>query len=393
MSLLDIIGTGLRIGGALFGGDGKEAGTTSTFQYPEEMRGLATNVGTSGSGLFGYGVPQWTGETLAPLSGATKAYNTSIANLANAGDPMAFQQAQQAALAGTGYQPTSGLSTMSPYSSAAAGGLAGFATGMGGYTPGIESGRFGDEQANFYMSPYVQQVLDAQEAAARRRFGEQQVARDAAAVNPGGYSAFGGSRRAVADALGQRDYNEQMDLMRKRGLQEAFGSAGDMWKADRDAYIRAKLGEGGLQMQAGGLTLGALQGLQGIGDQQSKLRLDAERARLAAEQQRMAAAGALGDMGRTQQQMELARLGALGDVGTTMDTRSQYALDRDISDYYRRMQYPLDTYLALSGSLPTSGSTSTTTQEAEPNMWVQAGGLLSGLSGYGEKQGWDWLPS
>ncbi len=73
-----------------------------------------------------------------------------------------------------------------------------------------------------FINPYLESVLAQQEASAQRRFTEAQAGRDAAAVQGG---AFGGSRRAVADSLAQRDLNERLDQMGAQARQSGFDRA------------------------------------------------------------------------------------------------------------------------------------------------------------------------
>ena len=90
---------------------------------------------------------------------------------------------------------------------AAEGGIGGLGTAQSGTSAGMnralqgmgyQSQDFGSAQAQQYMSPYLQNVLDVQKNQAVLDFQRQQSGRDAAAVDAG---AFGGSRGAVQQGL------------------------------------------------------------------------------------------------------------------------------------------------------------------------------------------------
>lgn len=70
-----------------------------------------------------------------------------------------------------------------------------------------------------YMSPYMQNVVDVQQRAAREQAGIQAGALNARAAQAG---AFGGSGIALQRAAGQRDLSRQLDEIQKMGSQAAF---------------------------------------------------------------------------------------------------------------------------------------------------------------------------
>jgi len=110
-----------------------------------------------------------------------------------------------------------------------------------------------------YMSPYMQNAVDAQKSEATRDYLKQLQAQKAQAVGKG---AFGGSRQAIAEAEAQRNLNTQLQNIQATGTQKAFEDA------QRQQQFGANLGIQGLQAGYGGLGLGlqgAGVGLSGLG--------------------------------------------------------------------------------------------------------------------------------
>ena len=129
---------------------------------------------------------------------------------------------------------------------AAEGGIGGLGTAQSGTSAGMnralqgmgyQSQDFGSAQAQQYMSPYLQNVLDVQKNQAVLDFQRQQSGRDAAAVDAG---AFGGSRGAVQQGLANEALQRQMGEIQATGQQKAFESAQQQFGADRDARFSAE---------------------------------------------------------------------------------------------------------------------------------------------------------
>jgi len=72
-----------------------------------------------------------------------------------------------------------------------------------------------------YMSPYMQGVIDISKREAERDYTKQMNALNAKAVSAG---AFGGSRQALERSEAQRNYNQQLQDIQTRGLQQAYES-------------------------------------------------------------------------------------------------------------------------------------------------------------------------
>jgi len=118
---------------------------------------------------------------------------------------------------------------------AATGTTAGMGRAMEGL--GFRSQDFGLPQAQQYMSPYIQQVLNVQKDAAIRDFQQQQAGRGAAAVQAG---AFGGSRSAVEQALAGQGLQDRLAEIQATGQQKAFEQAQQQFERDRAAQLAAE---------------------------------------------------------------------------------------------------------------------------------------------------------
>ena len=128
-------------------------------------------------------------------------------------------------------------------------GLAG-AAGLGG----LNNQTFGSAQADQYMSPYIQNVVDIQKREAQRQSGIQGTQQQAQAAQAG---AFGGSRDAIMRAERERNLGTQMGDIQAQGNQMAYTNAQQQFNADQNRGIQ------GLQLASNAAnTLGTLGGQQ-----------------------------------------------------------------------------------------------------------------------------------
>jgi hypothetical protein len=194
-----------------------------------------------------------------------------------------------------------------------------------------------------YMSPYMQNVVDTQKAAAFRDYQKLIPGLDAQATRQG---AFGGSRSAIERAEAQRTMFGKLADIQAQGTQQAFDKA--------------------QQAQQFGANLG-LQGLAGAAQ----------------------SAGQLGQLAGAQQQSDIARLGLQNQLGQQQQQYQQGIINQAIQDYATQQQYPymqLSTMSNLLRGLPMQGMT-TQQYQAAPSMTSQIAGLggtalgLYGMSG------------
>ena len=221
-----------------------------------------------------------------------------------------------------------------------------------------QSQQFGQEQAQQYMSPYMQSVVDIQQAAAQRQADIASTSRGAQAVQAG---AFGGSRQAIMDAEAARALADQKNAIQAQGLQSAYGQAQQQFNADQAQRMQAQMANIGQQQ------FGANLGMQGL-------------------QTGLQAAGTMGQMGQNiyGQQMGINQLQS--QYGAQQQALEQSKINQQIQDYATAQQYPmmqLANMNALTRGLPMQSST-TSMYQAAPSPISQLAGL--GTAAYGLSQ-------
>ena len=97
------------------------------------------------------------------------------------------------------------------------------------------SRQFGTDEANRYMSPYMNAVVEDQKSKAIRDFERQGAGRAAQAVQAG---AFGGSRQAVQEALAEEALQDRLGSIGASGSQAAFEQSQQQFERDRAAQER-----------------------------------------------------------------------------------------------------------------------------------------------------------
>tara|TARA_R110002110_G_scaffold330659_3_gene541914 strand:+ start:571 stop:1506 length:936 start_codon:yes stop_codon:yes gene_type:complete len=242
----------------------------------------------------------------------------------------------------------------------ASGGIAGLDTAQGGTSAGMnralqgmgfQSQDFDSAQAQKYMSPYLQNVLDVQKQQAVLDFNRNQAGRDASAVQAG---AFGGSRGAVQQALAGEALQRQLGDIQATGQQKAFEQAQQQFGADRDARAQAEK-----------MGLSAAESLSG---QSAQLAALGEKARA-------------GDI-------ESAQL--LEKIAKDRQAREQAGLDIGYEDFIRQRDMPREDLTFLSSILrgvPVQPSTETTKfQQYDPikdllGTGIAGLGLYKGITG------------
>ena len=248
---------------------------------------------------------------------------------------------------------------------------------------------FGGAQAQQYMSPYMQQVVDVSKRKAIEDAQKTQLAQNLAAARTGTY---GGARQLLAATEREKALGTQLGDIQARGLESAFGQAQQQFERDRAA-----------QMQAGRANLEALLGVQQTGSQQAMQAglanqqqfLEAQRL---AEQSRQYGAGlgmqgtqaaiqaaqALGQLGVQQQASDIERIKAMSAAGAEQQAMRQKMLDQAYADFLRQRDYPME-QLGYFGNLmrgiPVGLSSTQTSYAAPPSLASQIGGL--GLAGLG----------
>jgi hypothetical protein len=297
-----------------------------------------------------------------------------------------------------------------------------------GYNPQLQqylqgpAGQFGQAQADQYMSPYMQSVVDTQKAEAIRDAQKDQLGADLSAAKAGTY---GGSRQLLAQTERERNLGTQLGNIQATGSQNAFQQAQAQYNADRAAQLgvsaanqQAQLGvqqlgtQTGAQMALANLSnaqqaavqnqaaqlqtqgLNAQQALQAaLANQQAGLQTQqmAEQSRQFGSQQGLAALQAAtqagqvtGNIGAQMGQSDLARLQAQLGVGQQQQQLSQAQLDQQYADFLRQRDYPMEQlsyYSNIVHGLPVTPNSTATTYAAPPSAASQIGGLGLGALG------------
>jgi hypothetical protein len=156
---------------------------------------------------------------------------------------------------------------------------------------GVQAPEFGSTQASQYMSPYFQNVVDAQQRQAIDAARQSQLGGNLAAARQGTY---GGARQALLQSQRESGLRTQLGDIQAQGLQRAYEQAQQQFERDRSAGL-----------QAGQTRLAAAQGLGGLAQTFGGLGTQ----QLAGELDVLKTQGAFGDLQRSisQQQMDAQR--------------------------------------------------------------------------------------
>ena len=305
----------------------------------------------------------------------------------------------------------------------------------------VTTGTFGNEEAQKYMNPYIQQALDPQLEYMRRQTAINQQADMAKLAQAG---AFGGSRQAILQGQNQEALMRQQAATTGAGYQQAFSQAQQQFNADQarqleatkaniqQAQTAAQMGMTDAQMMAQyGMTaqqanessrqfsqnlkmtdaqMIAQYGMQatqaniqqaqkaadlGMADAQltAQYGMDAQKANELSRQyaatykanalqsaaQSQQARGALGGM---EAQYGLANLNALSAAGAQQQAQEQAALDAQYKEFLRQTAYPaqqLELQKGLIGEMaPLLPKTETIYGQKDPTAQTAASALGMG---------------
>jgi hypothetical protein len=198
---------------------------------------------------------------------------------------------------------------------------------------------------NAYMSPYMQNVVDAQLREAQREADIAATTRAGAATKAG---AFGGSRQAIMDAEAQRNLALQKGDIQATGLQAAFQNAQQQFNTEDALRLQAltanqRAGLEAAQMGEQSRQFGADLGYKGLG-------------------QSLQAAQILGQLGGQQFAQEMDITQGMGYAGMLRSQQTQQELDTMYQDYLAQQKYPYEQlaylYPFVTGT-PSSTTTST----------------------------------
>jgi hypothetical protein len=249
--------------------------------------------------------------------------------------------------------------------------------------------QFGQAQAQQYMSPYFQNVLDVQKREAITDAQKAQLMTNLGAARQGTY---GGARQLLAGTERERALGTNLSDIQAKGLQSAYENAQAQFERDRNAGMTA--GQANLNAQLAIQQLGSGQQMQSqMANQQYGM--DAQKASEASRQfgsslglqglaQALQSANTLGNLGQTQQSSDLARIQAQAAAGAEQQALDQRYMDTRYADFLRQRDYPteqLSYYNSLIRGLPMTMGSTATSYAPPPSMLSQLGGLgLGALS-------------
>lgn len=223
----------------------------------------------------------------------------------------------------------------------------------------IQQQSFGNQQAEQYMSPYMQQVTERQKEAAVRDFQEGRPSRESEAIKAG---AFGGYRSAVQEGVAQRGLSNRMADIEAAGRQKAYESAQGQFERDRAASMQAQAQSEQQRLAAAQYGLsGAGLGLQG--------------------------AQTMGQLEAMEQGLGMQQSEALQRQGAAQQGLQQQALDVAYQDFLNQRDYERNRINFMSNILRGTPITPETAsrQYSNPNPLTQIAGLgIAGLGAYNQ---------
>ena len=187
-----------------------------------------------------------------------------------------------------------------------------------------------------YMSPYMQNIVNAQKSGAIQDYAKSIPGMKAQASGVGG---LGGTRAAIMEASARQGLMGQLGSIQSQGLQSAY----------KDAQQAQQFGAG--------------LGMQGYG-------------------QAMQGASTLGNLGQTAYGQAMGINQAQMQTGEMQRQLSQQGLDRQYQDYAaaQRQPYQQLSYMSdLMRGLPLGTSTQSMYSQAAPSALAQYGGIAGGL--------------
>jgi hypothetical protein len=204
-----------------------------------------------------------------------------------------------------------------------------------------------------YMSPYIQNVVERQQADARRQSAIAEQAQGAQAARSG---AFGGSGDYLMRSQARGNLARQMGDIQARGLQDAYTQAMAQFNTAQGQNQAAQ------QLNAQQQQFGAGLGLQGL-------------------QTAMTGAKSLADIGQTQYGQNIGLLDVQNRFGAQQQQQMQNQLNTEYQDFlnYQNQPYKQMGFMSdMIRGLPMSQLSSTMYQQP-PSMVQQAAGL--GITG------------
>jgi hypothetical protein len=220
----------------------------------------------------------------------------------------------------------------------------------------FQAGQFGGQEAQQYMSPYMQNVVDIQQREAQRQGDIAGTQRGAQAVKAG---AFGGGRQAIMESEAARNLAQQKGDIQAQGLQSSYQQAQAQFNADQARRMQAQ------QLAEQSKQYGAGYGMQGL-------------------QTALQGAGQLGALGGQEfaQGMDINKLQSA--YGGQQQALQQQGLTQAYQDFQNQQNYPYKQLGFMSDmirGLPLGQQSTQQVYEAQPGMAQQIGSIGMGAMG------------
>lgn len=263
--------------------------------------------------------------------------------------------------------------------------------------PQIGYSEFGQPQAQQYMSPYMQSVVEMQQRDAQRQADIAGTVQQANATKAG---AFGGGRDAIMRAEAERNLAIQKGDIQAKGLQDSYAAAMQQFNADQGRRAVSDQANQATTMDAQKLResanqFGASQGLQAAqaaaqyGNATQNLN---EQSRqygagfgLQGLQAALTGANTLGSLGNQQFSQEQGIAQLQNTLGGQQQAQVQSILDQQYQDFLNQQKYPYQQLGYLSDLLRgTSGMATQASQslyQAPPSMLNKAAGIGTAMYG------------
>jgi hypothetical protein len=172
--------------------------------------------------------------------------------------------------------------------------------------------QFTGNNVQAYMSPYMQNVVERQQADAQR---QSDIARQAQGAQAARSGAFGGSGDFLMRAQGAANLARQKGDIQAKGLQDAYQQAMQQFNQSQAQNLA------GSQLNAQQQQFGAGLGLQGL-------------------QTAMTGAKSLADIGQTQYGQNLGLLDVQNRFGAQQQQQIQNQLNTEYQDFLNYQNYP-----------------------------------------------------
>jgi hypothetical protein len=172
--------------------------------------------------------------------------------------------------------------------------------------------QFTGNNVQAYMSPYMQNVVERQQADAQR---QSDIARQAQGAQAARAGAFGGSGDYLMRAQAAGNLARQKGDIQAKGLQDAYTQAMGQFNQSQAQNLAAQ------QLNAQQQQFGAGLGLQGL-------------------QTAMTGAKSLADIGQTQYGQNIGLLDVQNKLGAQQQTQVQNILNNQYQDYLNAQNYP-----------------------------------------------------